>query len=135
MTPIPLPADYGPWLADLKRRIQSARTRAVLSANAEQIHLYHDLGKEILTRQATQGWGAKIIDRLSADLRTAFPDMKGLSSSNLKYMKHFAQECPGLAIGQQAAAQLPWFHIIILITKISESVLRPNRCIARTYSD
>lgn len=124
MTPIPLPADYGPWLADLKRRIQGARTRAVLSANAEQIRLYHDLGHEILARQEAQGWGAKVIDRLALDLRAAFPDMKGLSASNLKYMKHFAQECPVLAIGQQPADQLPWFHIVILITKVSDPALR-----------
>ena len=120
----PLPADYGPWLADLKQRIQGARARAVLSANAEQIRLYHDLGREILTRQASQGWGAKVIDRLAYDLRAAFPDMKGLSASNLKYMKHVAQECPDLAIGQQPADQLPWFHIVTLITKLADPNLR-----------
>jgi hypothetical protein len=50
-------------------------------------------------------------------LRAAFPDMKGLSSSNLKYMKFFAQECPDRQFGQQsAAAQLPWFHIVTLPT-------------------
>ncbi len=119
-----IPADYGPWLADLKQRIRSARNRAVLAANDEQIRLYHDLGREILNRQATQGWGAKVIDRLSHDLRASFPDMKGLSSRNLKYMKHFAQECPNIQIGQQAAAQLPWFHIVTLITQISDLAVR-----------
>ena len=64
-----LPADYGDWLIALKRRIQGARQRAVLAANAEQIRLYHDIGREILERQSQQGWGAKVIDRLSADLR------------------------------------------------------------------
>ena len=58
----------------------------------------------------------------SADLREAFPDMKGLSSSNLKYMRYFAQECPNRTIGQQSAAQLPWFHIVTLITKLSDPV-------------
>jgi len=126
MTLAPLPADYGPWLADLKRRIQGARSRAVLAANAEQIRLYHDLGREILSRQATQGWGAKVIDRLAIGLRAAFPDMKDLSASNLKYMKHFAQECPDLAIGQQPADQLPWFHIVTLITTPREGQ-RPDQ--------
>ena len=96
----------------------------MLAANAEQIKLYHDIGREILERQNRQGWGAKVIDRLSADLREAFPDMKGLSSSNLKYMRFFAQECPGRTIGQQSADQLPWFHIVILITKLSDPVVR-----------
>jgi hypothetical protein len=65
-----------------------------------------------------------VIDRLSVDLREAFPDMKGLSSRNLKYMSFFAKTCPDLQIGQQSAAQLPWFHIVILITKLSDPVIR-----------
>ena len=119
-----LPADYGNWLTSLKQRIQSARQRALLAANDEQIQLYHDIGREILDRQSRQGWGAKVIDRLSADLRAAFPEMKGFSSRNLKYMKVFAEECPDLLIGQQAAAQLPWFHIVTVITKLSDDALR-----------
>lgn len=119
-----LPASYGAWLAGLKRRIAGARQQAVLAANAEQIRLYHDLGRDILERQSREGWGAKVIDRLSADLRSAFPDMKGLSSSNLKYMRFFAQECPDRRIGQLSADQLPWFHIVILITKLSDPTIR-----------
>jgi len=84
------------------------------------VRLYHDIGREILVRQARQGWGAKVIDRLALDLAAAFPDMKGLSSRNLKYMKVFAELCPGLQIGQQPAAQLPWFHIVTLLTKVSD---------------
>lgn len=119
-----LPADYAAWLASLKQRIRNARQRALLASNDEQIRLYHDLGREILDRQREQGWGAKVIDRLSADFRAAFPDAKGFSSRNLKYMKVFAQECPDLQIGQQSAAQLPWFHIVTLITKLSDDSLR-----------
>jgi predicted nuclease of restriction endonuclease-like (RecB) superfamily len=119
-----LPADYAQWLTSLKQRIQGARQRALLAASSEQIRLYHDIGREILHRQRRQGWGAKVIDRLSADLRAAFPDMKGLSASNLKYMRYFALECPGRVIGQQSADQLPWFHIVTLITKLEDSALR-----------
>ena len=119
-----LPADYAEWLARVKRRIKGARQRALLAANDEQIRLYYEIGRDILSRQSRQGWGAKVIERLSADLRAAFPDMKGLSSRNLKYMKFFAQECPDLQIGQQSAAQLPWFHIVTLITKLSDPSLR-----------
>jgi predicted nuclease of restriction endonuclease-like (RecB) superfamily len=119
-----LPADYSGWLSKLKQRIHSARQRALLAANHEQIKLYHDIGREILDRQSKQGWGARVIDRLASDLRAAFPDMKGWSASNLKYMRFFAQECPGRLIGQQSADQLPWFHIVTLITKLSDHTLR-----------
>jgi predicted nuclease of restriction endonuclease-like (RecB) superfamily len=119
-----LPNDYADWLFSLKQRIVGARQRAALSANQEQIRLYHDIGREILDRQDRQGWGAKVIVRLSADLQAAFPDMKGFSGRNLKYMSYFAKICPDLQIGQQTAAQLPWFHIVTLITKLADPNLR-----------
>jgi hypothetical protein len=62
-------------------------------------------------RQQAEGWGAKVMDRLSADLRLDFPDMRGLSPRNLKYMWAFAAACLDRAIVQQVAAQIPWFHI------------------------
>jgi hypothetical protein len=120
----PLPTGYAEWLSNLKQRIAGARQRALLAANAEQIRLYHDIGREILERQDRQGWGAKVIDRLSSDLREAFPDMRGLSGRNLKYMAFFAKTCPGLQIGQQSAAQLPWFHIVTLLTSVQAPVER-----------
>jgi predicted nuclease of restriction endonuclease-like (RecB) superfamily len=119
-----LPVDYIKWLSALKIRISGARRRALLTVNQEQIRLYHDIGQVILDRQRRQGWGARVIDRLSSDLRAEFPDMKGLSASNLKYMRFFASECPDRRIGQQSADQLPWFHIITLITKLRDPTLR-----------
>ena len=119
-----LPSDYLEWIQSLKQRIQGARQRALLAANEEQIKLYHDIGREILERQSRKGWGAKVIDHVSCDLREAFPGMKGLSTSNLKYMRFFAQECPDRLIGQQSADQLPWFHIVSIITKLSDPLLR-----------
>jgi predicted nuclease of restriction endonuclease-like (RecB) superfamily len=115
---------YSEWLTSVKQRVSGARQRALLSANEEQIRLYHDIGHEILERQSRNGWGAKVIDLLSKDLREAFPEMKGFSVSNLKYMRFFAQECPERTIGQQSADQLPWFHIVMLITKLADSALR-----------
>jgi predicted nuclease of restriction endonuclease-like (RecB) superfamily len=114
-----LPPDYGEWLASLKQRIRSARQRAVMAMNGEQIRLYHSIGCDIIDRQKQQGWGTKIINRLAADLQESFPEMKGLSSRNLHYMRRFAQEYPDLEFVQQSAAQLPWFHIVILLTKVS----------------
>ena len=113
-----VPEDYAPWLAALKSRIEGARAQAALAANAELVRLYHHIGTEILARQQRQGWGAKVIDRLSADLREAFPEMRGLSASNLKYMRFFAELCPDLRIGQQPADQLPWFHIVVLLARL-----------------
>jgi len=81
--------------------------------------LYWQIGRDILPRQTEQSWGAKVIDRLAHDLRTAFPDMKGFSPRNLKYMRAFAAAWPESEFVQQAAAQLPWFHLCTLIDKLA----------------
>ena len=112
--------EYAGWLARLKSEIKAARTQAALAVNQELVRLYHRIGTEILERQEREGWGARVIARLSSDLRAEFPDMKGLSGTNLKYMKVFAELCPGVRIGQQAADRLPWFHIVVLLTKVTE---------------
>jgi predicted nuclease of restriction endonuclease-like (RecB) superfamily len=121
---VPIPSGYADWLRDLKQLIQEARQRALYAVNAEQIRLYHHIGRELLHRRDRDGWGAKVVDRLSLDLREAYPDMRGFSARNLKYMRSFARECPALLIGQQRAAQLPWFHIVTLITKVSDPAQR-----------
>jgi predicted nuclease of restriction endonuclease-like (RecB) superfamily len=71
-----LPPDYAAWLANLKTRIHAAQQRAALAVNRELVLLYWQLGQDILKRQTREGWGAKVIDRLAQDLRSAFPDMK-----------------------------------------------------------
>ena len=90
----PVPEGYADWLADLKGRIHTAQQRATLAVNRELVLLYWQIGRDILARQAQQGWGAKVIERLAHDLRAAFPDMKGFSPRNLKYMRAFAEACP-----------------------------------------
>ncbi len=80
--------------------------------------LYWQIGNDILIRQAQQGWGAKVIERLAQDLRSAFPDMKGFSPRNLKYMRAFAEAWPDAELVQQAAAQLPWGHNLVLLDKL-----------------
>ncbi|HPK54161.1 MAG TPA: DUF1016 N-terminal domain-containing protein, partial [Smithellaceae bacterium] len=70
-----MPVDYKNLLAELKERITSERLRVTFAANAAMILLYWDIGQTILRRQKREGWGAKVIDRLSADLRKAFPNM------------------------------------------------------------
>lgn len=120
----PLPADYADWLSQLKRDIAQAQQRAVLAVNSELVQLYARIGRDILRRQEAQGWGAKVIDRLARDLKEAFPDMHGWSSSNLKYMRFFSQHCPDGQFGQQAADQLPWFHIVTLLTRLDSAADR-----------
>jgi hypothetical protein len=111
---VPVSANYHAWLESLKKQIQSARARTAMMVNAELINLYHKIGLDILQQQQTHRWGDKIIQRLAADLKTGFPDMKGFSTSNLKYMRYFAEQCPLGLIGQQPADQLPWFHIVTI---------------------
>ena len=120
-TPLALPEGYADWLAQLKGQIAQARQRAALAINAELVQLYGRMGRDIVQRQKTQGWGAKVIDRLARDLKDAFPDMRGFSTRNLKYMAFFAQHCPDGQFGQQPAAQLPWFHIVTLLTQLDNA--------------
>ena len=112
------PAGYAAWLTELKIRIHTAQQRATLAVNRELVLLYWQIGRDILARQAEQGWGAKVIERLAEDLRLAFPEMKGFSPRNLKYMRAFAQAWPDEAIVQEALAQLPWYHHLALLDKL-----------------
>ncbi len=100
------PAGYEEFLRDLRERIREAQVRAALAVNRELVLLYWRIGRDILRQQAAQGWGAKVIDRLSADLRQAFPEMKGFSPRNLKYMRAFAEAYPDEAFVQEVLAQI-----------------------------
>ncbi len=119
-----VPPDYPVLLTDLRERIHAARMRATLAVNAELVLLYWDIGRTILHRQKEAGWGAKVVDRLSVDLRLAFPDMKGLSPRNLLYMRQFAEAWPDREIAQQVVAQIPWGHNVRLLDKLSDPDLR-----------
>ena len=112
------PAGYSDWLSDLKVRIHTAQQRATLAVNQELVLLYWQVGHDILTRQAKQGWGSKVIERLSQDLRAAFPNMKGFSPRNLKYMRAFAEAWPDSEFVQEVLAQLPWYHQLALLDKL-----------------
>jgi predicted nuclease of restriction endonuclease-like (RecB) superfamily len=120
----PPPEGYADWLADLKDRIHTAQQRATLVVNRELVLLYWQIGRDILARQATQGWGAKVIERLAHDLREAFPDMKGFSRANLMYMRAFAEAWSEAEIVQQAVGQLPWGHNLVLLTRLKSQQQR-----------
>lgn len=121
---LPLAQEYEEFLGELKERIKQAQVRAVLAVNRELILLYWQIGRDILLRQQQQGWGAKVIDRLAADLRKAFPEIKGFSSRNLKYMRAFAEAYPDQEFVQQPAAQIPWFHNCVLLDKVKDNAER-----------
>lgn len=114
------PSGYTDWLAELKTRIHSAQQRAALAVNRELVLLYWQIGRDILARQAREGWGAKVIERLAHDLRTAFPDIRGFSRANLMYMRAFAEAWPQAEIVQQAVGQLPWGHNLVLLGKLKD---------------
>lgn len=120
----PAPDGYAEWLSDLKSRIHTAQQRATLAVNRELVLLYWQIGHDILERQAAQGWGAKVVDRLATDLHAAFPDMKGFSPRNLKYMRAFAEAWPDLEFVQGGLAQLPWYHHLALLDKLDSAEVR-----------
>ena len=121
----------------MQERIRGAQARAVLSVNRELVLLYWQIGREILTQQGVQGWGARVIDRLSQDLRRAFPAMKGFSARNLKYMRAFAQTWPDEAFVQEVLARTTWYHNIALLEKLdlpSDRVWYAHKAIENGWS-
>ena len=114
-------ADYQRLLDDIKTRIRIAQVRAGLAVNRELVLLYWSIGREILSRQEREGWGAKVIDSLARDLHQSFPEMKGLSPRNLKYMRAFAEAWPEEPIVQQVVAQIPWGHNVRLLDYVKSS--------------
>ena len=134
---IQLPQTYIHTLESLKQKIQKARLRAVLTANINLLAIYWEIGNAIAEQERSQGWGSKVVEQLARDLCNAFPDFKGLSSRNLRYMRNFAVAWPELSILidyesvrddnlilQQPAAKLPWFHICTLLDKVKDRAER-----------
>ena len=116
--------EYGGLLIDVKERIRDAQVRASVSVNRELVLLYWEIGRCILQRQRKSGWGTKVIERLAADLRRTFPEMRGFSSRNLKYMRAFAEAYPDREFVQQVVAQISWSHLIRLLDKVNDQTER-----------
>jgi len=114
----PIADNYAALLASIKERVQAAQVRAAVAVNSELVLLYWGIGKEILARQQAEGWGTKVIDQLAKDLGQSFPQMKGLSPRNLKYMRALAEAWPDEAIVQEPLARLTWFHNLTLLEKL-----------------
>ena len=120
-----MPSGYAETLRDLKQRIEQTRLATVITANTAMPRLYWQIGDVIRVRQERAVWGAKVIVRLSHDLRQAFPDMGGLSSRNLQYMRTFAGAWSERSITQAPLAQLTWYHHVTLVP--SSNPCRPSR--------
>ncbi|MDP2433065.1 MAG: PDDEXK nuclease domain-containing protein [Pseudomonadota bacterium] len=136
---------YPGLLAEIKQRIQSAQTRAMLGVNAELIHLYWEIGQMLDARQKSEGWGTAVIPRLARDIRNELPEEKGFSERNIKRMLAFYREYRDLGFVPQAVAQidsdaevpqtvalfpgevmlsLPWGHHLLLMEKLKDAEVR-----------
>ena len=89
-----MPIWYPDLLASVSDHIATGRPRAIAAANREMLATYWAIGNDILARQQEERWGTRVIDRLSADLRERFPEARGYSPRNLKYMRAFAAAWP-----------------------------------------
>ena len=111
-------ASYGDFLSAIKARIKHSQVSATVSVNTHLVVLYWDVGAAINAKQSAKGWGAKVIESLSMDLRREFPNMTGFSPRNLGYMRAFAAAYSDRSFVQAALAKLPWYHNITLLEKI-----------------
>ena len=115
---------YLKFIEEVKAEIQKQRISVVLNANSSMICLYWNIGKAIMKKQEEEGWGAKVIDRMSKDLKDAFPEMSGFSPRNIKYMRKFAECWPDFEIVQRVVAQIPWRSNISLLDKLADQKSR-----------
>lgn len=119
-----LPVNYLSTFEEIRRRLEESRLGTLLAANASMILSYWEVGRVILSRQEAEGWGARVIDRLSQDLSKAIPSLQGLSPRNLKYMRSFAAAWPDRETVQGIFARLPWRQNIALLEKLQDSETR-----------
>jgi predicted nuclease of restriction endonuclease-like (RecB) superfamily len=132
-----LPENYDEFFQALKEQIRLSQIRAAIAVNQEMILLYWQIGREILERQQQEGWGAKVIERLSIDLRLEFPDMQSFSPRNLKYMRTFAEAYPDEQFVKQVVSQIPWGHnirLLNLVKDIDERLWYAQKTIANGWS-
>jgi predicted nuclease of restriction endonuclease-like (RecB) superfamily len=115
---------YAEKLSELKTAIHQSRLKSFLAVNTEMLLLYWKIGNVILDEQASGGRGSKIIEHLADDLRKEFPEVKGLSLRNLKYMRQFSIAYPDADFVQTALAHITWYHHITLLSKVKSPAAR-----------
>jgi len=132
-----LDKEYISFLQEIKSKIKTAQIKAAVKVNEELLRLYWDIAKIIVEKQKESKWGDGIIEKISSDLKKEFPNMKGFSVRNLKYMKQWYLFWQN---GQQAVAQIfqiPWGHNIVIITKCKntqEALFYVKKTIENGYS-
>ena len=147
-----LPTGYVQWRKNIEHLIDTAKLKTAISVNMGTLSLYWNIGKSILQKQEQEGWGKQVIEQLSNDLKTRYPDDRGYSKRNLGYMKSFASAYPDFPILQvpltklkelpilQATlakleeegkefvqvplAQISWYHHISLLPKVKDIAQR-----------
>lgn len=148
MNKIQTDMEYKKWLAELKNKVRIIQIKAAIAVNNELLTFYWELGADIVQRQSTTNWGDNFLSQLSADLMNEFPDVKGFSVRNLKYVRQWYlfycsdSQTGSSAIGQQLVAhsqiiQIPWGHNIVVITKIKnvdEAIFYVQKTIQNNWS-
>lgn len=147
-----LPNGYSQWRKDIETLIDTAKLKTALSVNMGTLSLYWNIGKSILQKQEQEGWGKQVIEQLSKDLISRYPDDRGYSKRNLGYMKSFAMQYPdfpflqvplaklkelpilqatlakleneGNEFVQVPLAQISWYHHISLLSKVKDEAQR-----------
>lgn len=126
---------YSDLLGDIKTRIRQAQVKATLSANAELILMYWDIGRMVSEKKGREGWGAAVIPRLARDLHNELPESKGFSERNIKFMVQLyevygssneigKQAVSQLVNLQQLVAKIPWGHNVIIMQRIKDMSTR-----------
>lgn len=119
-----LPEGYVVWRKGIIALIEQAKYKAVMSVNSKLLSLYWKIGTDIIKKQKEKGWGTRVIEQLAKDLTFRFPDDKGYSVRNLKYMRQFAANYPDFPIVQVPLAQITWYHHISLIPRVKNIAQR-----------
>ncbi|WP_186429685.1 YhcG family protein [Clostridium sp. BSD9I1] len=112
--------EYKSLISGIKIQIKNSRQKALLAVNKELLILYWNIGSVILNYQDKEGWGAKVIDNIAKEIKDEFPDQKGFSTRNLKYMRKFAEEYKDIQFVQQVVAQIPWSHNVVLMDRVKD---------------
>lgn len=113
--------EYKQWIADLKAKVKQSQLKAALAVNQQLLMFYWDMGNQIIEKQKNTIWGSGFLKQLSRDLMAEFPDMKGFSERNIKYIRQWVTFWSSEdQFGLQAVAQLtqiPWGHNQVIIAQ------------------
>lgn len=141
MTALAHHTDYRQGLEDIKRRIRSAQTRAVLAANTELLQLYWDIGRQLAQWQKERDWGTAVVEQMATDLQSAYPGIKGFSRPSLFAMRQFyaffSPRFGQFEFVSQPVRQIPWGHIRTLLVKVKsvdEALLYAQACVDNGWS-